>query len=88
VPSATSSDPGCREVIIRSKLRTIALGVEYVMGFFPRRRTNDFGACPQIEKYILDGRHILIKIWLEVGKEEQQRRFSRSNEDSAFGHGK
>ena len=31
--------------------------------------------CPQIEKYIVDGGITLIKIWLEVGKEEQEKRF-------------
>ena len=28
--------------------------------------------CPQIEKYIVDGGIMLIKIWLEVGQEEQE----------------
>ncbi len=31
--------------------------------------------CPQIEKYIIDGGIILIKLWLEVGMDEQERRF-------------
>ena len=31
---------------------------------------------PQIEKYIVDAGILLIKIWLEVGKDEQERRFS------------
>jgi polyphosphate kinase len=31
--------------------------------------------CPEIEKYVADAGIILIKFWLEVGKEEQQRRF-------------
>jgi polyphosphate kinase len=31
--------------------------------------------CPEIEQYIVDGGITLIKIWLEVGKEEQERRF-------------
>jgi hypothetical protein len=31
--------------------------------------------CPQIEKYIVDGGIRLIKIWLEVGQDEQERRF-------------
>ena len=37
--------------------------------------------CPQIEKYIVDAGIILIKIWLEVGKEEQERRFEARIED-------
>ena len=31
--------------------------------------------CPEVEDYIIDGGIILIKFWLEVGKEEQERRF-------------
>src|SRR6185312_11058537 len=31
--------------------------------------------CPEIEKYIVDAGIILIKFWLEVGQEEQERRF-------------
>ncbi|MGA7772007.1 MAG: polyphosphate kinase 2, partial [Pseudolabrys sp.] len=31
--------------------------------------------APTIEKYIVDAGIILIKFWLEVGKEEQERRF-------------
>ena len=31
--------------------------------------------CPQMEKYAIDGGIILIKLWLEVGMEEQERRF-------------
>ena len=31
--------------------------------------------CPEIELYIVDSEIILIKLWLEVGKEEQERRF-------------
>jgi polyphosphate kinase 2 (PPK2 family) len=31
--------------------------------------------CPQIEQYIIDAGIRLIKVWLEVGQEEQDRRF-------------
>ena len=31
--------------------------------------------CPEVEKYIVDGGVHLIKFWLEVGKDEQERRF-------------
>jgi hypothetical protein len=30
---------------------------------------------PEIEKYVIESGIILIKIWLEVGQEEQERRF-------------
>ena len=37
--------------------------------------------CPIVEKYIVDGGIILIKFWLEVGKQEQQRRFEARIDD-------
>ena len=32
-------------------------------------------SVPEIEKYIIDAGIILIKFWLEVGKDEQESRF-------------
>ena len=32
--------------------------------------------CPEVEKYIVDGGIKLIKIWLEVGQAEQEKRFA------------
>jgi polyphosphate kinase 2 (PPK2 family) len=52
-------------------------GVEYVMGFCTEEQNRHFlRLCPQVEKYIVDAGIILIKIWLEVGKDEQERQFS------------
>ena len=31
--------------------------------------------CPVVEKYMVDGGLILLKFWLEVGNQEQERRF-------------
>jgi len=56
--------------------------VEYVMGFCTEEQHRRFlDLCPQIEQYIVDGGIILIKIWLEVGKEEQERRFKARIDD-------
>jgi polyphosphate kinase 2 (PPK2 family) len=50
--------------------------VENVMGFVKPQEVERFlRLCPQIEKYIVDAGIILIKFWLEVGQEEQERRF-------------
>jgi polyphosphate kinase 2 len=74
--------PAAGEVIIFDRSWYNRAGVEYVMGFCSEEEHERFlGLCPQIEKYITDGGIILIKIWLEVGKEEQQRRFSARIED-------
>jgi polyphosphate kinase 2 (PPK2 family) len=32
-------------------------------------------ACPKVERYVVGAGIILIKLWLEVGMEEQERRF-------------
>ena len=57
-------------------------GVERVMGFVDEQQYNRFlNLCPQIEKYVVDGGILLIKIWLEVGKEEQERRFRARIDD-------
>ena len=46
------------------------------MGFVGKQDYERFlKLCPQIEKYIVDAGILLIKLWLEVGKEEQERRF-------------
>src|SRR5712671_6828973 len=74
--------PAAGEVIIFDRSWYNRAGVEYVMGFCSQQQHERFlELCPQMEKYITDGGIILIKIWLEVGKEEQQRRFSARIED-------
>jgi polyphosphate kinase 2 (PPK2 family) len=57
-------------------------GVEYVMGFCTEHDHRRFlELCPQIEKYITDGGIQLLKIWLEVGQDEQERRFTARIDD-------
>jgi polyphosphate kinase 2 (PPK2 family) len=46
------------------------------MGFCSKDEHDRFLSLrPQIEKYIVDAGIILIKLWLEVGMDEQERRF-------------
>ena len=46
------------------------------MGFCTEEEHRQFLIlCPEVEQYIVDGGIVLIKFWLEVGKEEQERRF-------------
>jgi hypothetical protein len=52
-------------------------GVERVTGFVNEKEAEPFlSVCPKIEKHIIDAGIILIKFWLEVGQEEQEKRFS------------
>ena len=74
--------PAAGEIIIFDRSWYNRAGVEYVMGFCTQEQHRRFlTLCPQIEQYIVDAGIILIKIWLEVGQEEQQRRFSARIED-------
>jgi polyphosphate kinase 2 len=68
--------PAAGEIVIFDRSWYNRAGVEYVMGFVSKANHKRFlQLCPQIEKYITDAGIILIKIWLEVGKEEQEKRF-------------
>jgi polyphosphate kinase 2 len=68
--------PAAGEVIIFDRSWYNRAGVEYVMGFCTEDEHSRFlELCPEIERYITDSGIHLIKIWLEVGQEEQERRF-------------
>jgi polyphosphate kinase 2 len=74
--------PAAGEIIIFDRSWYNRAGVEYVMGFCSKKQHRRFlELCPEIEKYIVDGGITLIKIWLEVGQDEQHRRFSARIED-------
>jgi polyphosphate kinase len=69
--------PAAGEIVIFDRSWYNRAGVEYVMGFCTEEQHRRFlELCPQIEKYIVDAGIILTKIWLEVGQEEQHRRFA------------
>src|SRR5215469_13260862 len=68
--------PAGGEVVIFDRSWYNRAGVEYVMGFCSIEEHERFlQLCPEIEKYIANGGTQLIKFWLEVGKDEQERRF-------------
>jgi polyphosphate kinase len=74
--------PAAGEIVIFDRSWYNRAGVEYVMGFCTEREHRRFlELCPQTEKYVVDSGIVLIKIWLEVNKEEQQRRFSARVDD-------
>ena len=74
--------PAAGEIVIFDRSWYNRAGVEYVMGFCSDEEHKRFlDLCPQVEKFIVDGGIRLIKIWLEVGKEEQERRFAARIED-------
>src|SRR6185369_6048138 len=74
--------PAGGEVVIFDRSWYNRAGVEYVMGFCSEEEHERFlELCPEVEKYIVDDGITLIKIWLEVGQDEQQRRFSARIDD-------
>jgi polyphosphate kinase len=74
--------PAAGEVVIFDRSWYNRAGVEYVMGFCSEKEHDRFlDLCPQIEKFLVDGGIILIKLWLEVSNAEQKRRFEARIED-------
>ena len=68
--------PAAGEIVIFDRSWYNRAGVESVMGFTDDKQVERFlSLCPEIEKYVVDAGIILIKLWLEVGKKEQERRF-------------
>ena len=68
--------PAAGEVVIFDRSWYNRAGVEYVMGFCSKDEHKRFlQLCPQIEKFLIEGGIILLKVWLEVSNDEQKRRF-------------
>ncbi len=74
--------PAAGEIVIFDRSWYNRAGVEHVMGFCTSEQHEQFlKICPEIESYIVQGGIQLIKIWLEVGDEEQKRRFEARIDD-------
>ena len=68
--------PAKGEVVIFDRSWYNRAGVEYVMGFCtPEQHGRFLDLIPELEKFLVDGGTILIKLWLEVSAKEQRRRF-------------
>ena len=69
--------PAGGEIVIFDRSWYNRAGVEHVMAFCTDEQYEDFLVnCPTVEKFLTRGGIKLIKIWLEVGQEEQERRFT------------
>jgi polyphosphate kinase 2 len=74
--------PAGGEIVIFDRSWYNRAGVEAVMGFTdPAQQRRFLDLCPQIEKYIVDAGIRLLKFWLEVGKDEQEKRFEARIDD-------
>src|SRR5262249_41940736 len=74
--------PAAGEVIIFDRSWYNRAGVEYVMEFCTKDQYRAFVEnCPKFETFIINLAISLIKCWLEVGQEEQRKRFEARIED-------
>jgi len=74
--------PAAGEIVIFDRSWYNRAGVERVMGFCTDEQYESFlERCPEVEKYLVSGGIRLLKIWLEVGDEEQKRRFEQRIDD-------
>jgi polyphosphate kinase 2 len=74
--------PAAGEIVIFDRSWYNRAGVEYVMGFCsPEEHDAFLENIPKLERFFTDAGIILIKFWLEVGQEEQHRRFEARIED-------
>ncbi|MBA5868373.1 MAG: polyphosphate kinase 2 [Nitrospira sp. CR1.3] len=68
--------PAAGEIVIFDRSWYNRACVEYVMGFCTKEQHRRFlELCPLFEKYVVEGGITLIKYWLEVSNDEQERRF-------------
>jgi polyphosphate kinase 2 len=74
--------PAAGEIVIFDRSWYNRAGVEHVMGFCtPKQHDKFLEQCPIAEEYMVDSGIILIKYWMEVGQEEQERRFEARIKD-------
>ncbi len=74
--------PAEGEVVIFDRSWYNRAGVERVMGYTSEKEIERFlENAPKFERWLVESGVILIKLWLEVGKKEQDRRFKQRIED-------
>jgi polyphosphate kinase 2 len=74
--------PAAGEIVIFDRSWYNRAGVEYVMGFCSKSEYKRFlELCPEVEQYLVESGTILLKFWLEVGREEQEQRFRARIDD-------
>ena len=78
----TKHFPAGGEIVLFDRSWYNRAGVEPVMGFCTKKEHETFlELCPRFEKYITSSGIRLIKFWLEVSNNEQERRFKARIKD-------
>ena len=68
--------PAAGEIVVFDRSWYNRAGVEHVLGLCSKHEYEAFlEVCPMVEKQIVRNGIQLIKVWLEVGQEEQEKRF-------------
>jgi polyphosphate kinase 2 len=76
--------PAAGELILFDRSWYNRAGVEHVMGFCTQDEYEEFmRTCPTFERHLLRSGIILVKYWLSVSDEEQERRFKARLDDPA-----
>jgi polyphosphate kinase 2 len=74
--------PAAGEIVIFDRSWYNRAGVERVMGFCSDKQYKRFlEVTPNFERQMIESGIILIKLWLEVGNKEQERRFKARMDD-------
>ena len=74
--------PAAGEIVLFDRSWYNRAGVERVMGYTDEKEVKRFlENVPKFERWLVESGIVLIKLWLEVGKKEQERRFHARIED-------
>jgi polyphosphate kinase 2 len=74
--------PAAGEIVVFDRSWYNRAGVEHVLGFCTKKEYEKFlQLCPLVERTIVDNGIQLIKLWLEVGQQEQERRMTARIDD-------
>jgi polyphosphate kinase 2 len=74
--------PAAGEIVVFDRSWYNRAGIEHVMGFCTQSEYEGFlELCPVVEEAIVGNGIQLIKLWLEVGQDEQERRMTARIED-------
>jgi len=74
--------PAAGEIVVFDRSWYNRAGIEHVMGFCGKDEYENFlRLCPLVEKVIVSNGVQLIKFWLEVGQQEQERRMTARIQD-------
>jgi polyphosphate kinase 2 len=74
--------PAAGEIVVFDRSWYNRAGVEHVMGFCTEEQYSSFlELCPRMEQIVVANGIQLIKLWLEVGQEEQERRMTARIDD-------